>query len=563
MMKHRLIALILTIAACWAPLAASADNAKKPGIETQTHGLTAEFVYKFLIAEISGQRGDANLAGSLLYELAKNSKDPRLAERSTKALLYGKQGQAALQAATLWADLDPESAEARQVLTQLMLASGKTSELRPHLQKLLTDEKNRAPGFLYLTGILSRSEDKAGVFKLIQDLAKPYPNLPEARLALAHAAWAAGKEQTALSELNAAEKLRPGWEIAALLQGQILQSRPLEALQFYRVFLDKYPTSNEVRLANAKLLVNEKQFDAARREFDTLIETNPNNPEIHVTVGLLCVQLEDLSSAQNHFKQALELQYKEPDQVYFYLAQLADEAQQYEEAQQWFDTISSDNRFYFDGQIKAAIMQAKLGKLDAARNRLQGIPNMTPEQQVTALQTEANILAHAGKQKEAFELLGNAINNLPNSYELVYDYAMMAERVKRFDIMEQELRKLMLMKPDFAQAYNALGYTLADRNERLDEAKQLIEKALSLTPDDHYILDSMGWVHYRQGHLNEALDYLQRAYDAQSDPEIAAHLGEVLWQKGQHEEAINTWEKALQDHPENEALLNTSKKFKQ
>lgn len=561
MMKQRLIALTLAANALLLPFSAQADSNTKPAASNP--GLSAEFVYKFLIAEISGQRGDVNLAGSLMYELAKSAKDPRLAERSTKALLYGKQGQAALQAATLWADLDGESADARQILTQLLLASGKTSELRPHLQKLLADEKNRAAGFLYLSGLLSRSEDKAGIFKLIQDLAKPYANLPEARIATAHAAWAAGKEQVALAELKAADKLRPGWEIAALLQGQILQARPLEALQFYRVFLDQYPASNEVRLANAKLLVNEKQFETARKEFDKLIETNPNNADIHVTVGLLSVQLEDLSNAQNHFKQALELQYKEPEQVYFYLAQLADQAQQHDEAQKWFDAISPDNRFYFDGQIKAAIMQAKLGKLDIARKRLQSISNMTPEQEVMALQTEASMLSNAGKQQEAFDLLAHAVSNLPNSSELIYDYAMVAERVKRFDIMEQELRKLMLMKPDFAQAYNALGYTLADRNERLEEAQELIEKALSITPDDHYILDSMGWVHYRQGRLDEALEYLQRAYQLQPDPEIAAHLGEVLWQQGKREDAISTWEKALQDFPENEALLNTSKKFKQ
>lgn len=562
-MKQGVITFSLLAAALLTSASAHADSPKKPRPESTSPGLTAEFVYKFLVAEIAGQRGDVKLAGSLLHELAKSSHDPRLAERSTKALLYGKQGAGALQAATLWSDLDPESAEARQILTQLMLASGKIGELRPHLQKLLADEKNRASGFLYLTGLLSRSEDKPGVLKLIQELAKPYPSLPEARIAVAHAAWAAGKEQIALTELGIADKLKPGWEIAALLQGQILQARPLEALQFYRVFLDKYPESNEVRLANAKLLVNEKKFEAARDAFDKLIETNPNNPEIHVTVGLLCVQLEDFSAAQNHFKQALELQYKEPDQIYFYLAQLADQAQQHEDAIRWFDAIGADNRFYFDGQIKASLMQAKLGELDNARKRLQEIINMTPEQEVVALQTEASLLSHAGKTLEAFDLLGKAVSNLPNSSELIYDYAMMAERVKRFDVMEQELRKLMLMKPDFAQAYNALGYTLADRNERLDEARELIEKALSITPNDHYILDSMGWVFYRQGRLDEALEYLQRAYQLQSDPEIAAHLGEVLWQQGKQQDAINTWEKALTEFPENEALLNTSKKFKQ
>jgi Flp pilus assembly protein TadD len=140
---------------------------------------------------------------------------------------------------------------------------------------------------------------------------------------------------------------------------------------------------------------------------------------------------------------------------------------------------------------------------------------------------------------------------------------MLAEKVLRFDVMEQQLRKLITLKPDFAQAYNALGYTLADRNVRLDEAAGLIEKALALSPDDHYILDSMGWVQYRRGMLNEAADYLRRAYSEKTDPEIAAHLGEVLWQQGKRDEAVKTWEEALRAHPDNEVLLNTTKKFRQ
>jgi len=154
------------------------------------------------------------------------------------------------------------------------------------------------------------------------------------------------------------------------------------------------------------------------------------------------------------------------------------------------------------------------------------------------------------------------MNTLPNTPELVYDHAMAAERLQRLDVMEKELRRLIQIKPDFAQAYNALGYSLADHNMRLDEARGLIEKALTLSPNDYFILDSMGWVQYRLGKLDKAADYLRRAYTVQTDPEIAAHLGEVLWQQGKHDEAVKTWEEALREHPDNESLLNTTKKFK-
>lgn len=564
-MNRKLIAALAlaSIASALSPLSMADTEKKAAQPQSSAQSLTADFVYKFLIAEIAGQRGDVNLAGALMYELAKSTGDARLANRATQAALYGKQNGAALRSATLWADLDPNSAEARQILTQLMLASGKVSELRPHLQKILSKEENRASGFLYIAGMLSRSEDKPGVLKLVQELAQPYQKLPEARFATAHAAWSAGNEPLALSELKAADKLRPGWEIAALLQGQVLQSRPAEVLQFYHHFLDSYPQSQEVRLAYAKLLVNEKQFEEARKEFDHLIQDNPESAEIHVAVGLLSVQLEDFSKAENHFKQALELKYKDPDQIYFYLGQLAEQMQQYEDAQRWYDGINSESRFYFDTQLKTAVMQARQGKLDAARKRLQALDKLSPEQHVIAIQTEAGLLSQANRQLDAFYLLRDAVENLPNSSDLIYDYAMTAERVQRFDVMEQQLRKLILIKPDFAQAYNALGYTLADRNERLDEAKALIEKALALTPNDYFILDSMGWVQYRLGQLDQAVEFIRRAYEVRSDPEIAAHLGEVLWKQGHKDEAISTWENALREFPDNETLLNTSKKFKQ
>lgn len=558
MKKTLSIPLILTVLLSSFGFTAHAANDKKT---TSDATLSAEFVFKFLVGEIAGQRGDVSSASAILYDLAKSTGDARLAERATRAALYIKQGPMALQAATLWAELDPNAAEAKQIVTQLLLASGKLADMRPQLQKMLADEPNRAAGFMYIAGTLSRNQDKAQTLQLIQELAKPYPNLAEAHFAVAHAAWSAGNEQLALNELQAAEKAKPGWEIGALLQGQILQARPSDVLHFYETFLVKYPASLEVKLAYAKLLVNEKQLDAARQQFEQLLEAKPDSADIHVAIGLLNVQAEDLSSAENHFKQALELNYKDVDQLRFYLAQISEQMQQVEESKNWYESINPDSRFYLEGQLKMAVGEAKQGDLEAARNRLHNIPNLSSEQQALAIQTEASLLSQANRHQEAFDLLQNAVANYPNSPDIVYDYAMVAERVKRFDIMEHELRKLMLMKPDFAQAYNALGYTLAERNERLDEAQKLIEKALALTPDDHFILDSMGWVHYRMGRLDEALHFIQRAYDTQPDPEIAAHLGEVLWQQGKHEEAISTWEAALREFPDNEVLVNTAKKF--
>jgi len=531
-----------------------------------TTGLTSEFVYKYLAGEVAGQRGDLGLASELFYDLAKSNHDPRLAERATRAAVYGRQSKQALRAANLWTELDPASTEARQATTQLLLGSGDLDAALPHLQKLLVKEETRASGFLYLNGILGLNPDKPAVLKVMQTLAKPYPNLAEVHFAIAHCAWAAGKASLALDELNTAIKLRPEWELAAQLQGEILHKQsPDDAMAFYKGYLEQHPAANEVRLAYAKLLVNQKQFDEARVQFAPLAESPDGNPEVSVAAGLLSVQVGDYVEADHYFTLALDRGFKQPDQLYLYLGQSAEQQKNDDQALTWYERIG-DSEQTFDAKLRIASVLARQEKLEEAQKLLHDFAEqaeLSSEQQVIVLQAEANLLTQAKKNQEAYNILEHAIATLPNSPDLIYDFAMAAERLHRLDVMEKQLRTLIIIKPDFAQAYNALGYNLADRNERLTEAVKLIEKAHDLSPDDFYILDSMGWVQYRLGKLDQAADYLRRAYTAQTDPEIAAHLGEVLWQQGKHDEAQETWGAALREFPDNEVLVNTAKKFGQ
>jgi tetratricopeptide (TPR) repeat protein len=550
----------LAIALMSAGLGAQAEQAAPP---PQVQGLTSEFIYQYLVGEVAGQRGDIPLASSIFYELAKNTRDPRLAERAARAAVYGNQQQLAIRSAGLWAELDPKSVEAQQAMAQLLLTTGKLEDARPYLEKLLVAEDTRANGFLYLNGVLARHPDKDAALDLVQALAAPYPKQAEARLAVAHLALNAGQHQLAVQELTAAESLRPGWEASAALHGDVLlRESPDKAAEFYRDYLNKYPEASNIRLTYAKLLVNEKKLDEARTQFTQLADKVKENPEMAVVVGLLAGQLGDYAEADQYFKQALEHGYKEPEQLYLYLGQSAEKQKRNADAYTWYKQVHSEE-LRFDAQLRIASLLASEKKLTEARQLLHSIPNMTSEQEAIALQVEANLLVQDKQHEEAYAILDRAINTLPNTPEMIYDFAMLAEKVQRFDVMEQQLRKLILLKPDFAQAYNALGYTLADRNERLDEAASLIEKALELSPNDHYILDSMGWVQYRMGMLEEAADYLRRAYSEQTDPEIAAHLGEVLWQQGKRDEAVKTWDEALRAHPDNEVLINTNKKFRQ
>jgi tetratricopeptide (TPR) repeat protein len=538
---------------------AESNSAKPKALQTE---LTSDFVFKYLVGEIAGQRGDLGLASNLFLNLAKSSRDPRLAERAAKVAVYGNNAKTAVQAANLWVELDPTSVEAQQATTEMLLSTGNLVDAKPHLKKLLAKEETRANGFLYLNSLFAQQADKKAVLKLVQELAKPYPKLPEAHFTIAHAAWAAGNDKLAISEVNVADKIRPGWEMNAILQGQVMFGQsPDTALDFYRNFLSQHPEANEVRLNLARMLVNQKRFDEAKPEFVKLAQASKGNPEILVVVGLLSFQAGDYTEAEQYFQQVLATDFRDKDQIYLYLGQAAEKQKKDDQALTWYNKIQPGER-YLDAKLNIAYVLARTQGADGAIKMLDDLSDLNNEQMVLVIQTQANLLVQAKRHQEAYDLLDKAVKNLPNTPGIIYDYAMAAEKLDYLDVVERELRKLIQIKPDFAQAYNALGYSLADHNIKLDEARTLIEKALALSPNDHFILDSMGWVQYRLGKLDKAVDYLRRAYTAQTDPEIAAHLGEVLWQQGKRDEALQIWGEALRDHPDNEVLQSTSKKFK-
>ena len=532
-----------------------------------TAELTPEFIYKYLIAEIAGQRGDFATSGSIFYDLAKSTQDPRLAERAAKTAAYGKVSNLAIPSVKLWSELDPENNEAQQAMTEMLIATGQLKQAEPFLAKLLAKEETRDSGFLYLNTLLNRSVDKTPILGVVQNLAQPYPNSAEAQFAIAQAAWSVNQDDLALQALEKAETLKPGWQVSALLKGQLLFTKsPNEAITYYQTFLKKYPEANEVRVNLAKLLVSEKRYPEAKKEFSTIIyyakDSQPNNlPDVTAVLGLLSFQANDFATADDYFKQALALNFKDEEQLYIYLGQSAEKQKHDDAAIAWYNKVQQGPR-YVEAQVDVANIVARTKGVDKAIDKLDALEGLNTEQQINIIQSQAVIYGKAKRYQDAYDLLDKAVKNLPNTADLVYDFALAAERVKKLDVMEAELRKVIAAKPDFAAAYNALGYSFADRNIKLDEALKLIETALAMSPNDHYMLDSLGWVHYRKGNLDKAVGYLQQAYNVNPDPEIAAHLGEVLWQKGQHDEAKRIWQESLVSNPDNEVLLATTNKFK-
>ena len=524
--------------------------------------LTGPILFQYLVSEIAGQRGDPGLSAEGLLDLAKTTRDPRLARRATEIALQSRQEARALEAAKLWHQVDPDEIQAQQAEAAIMLNSGLLSEARPHLKALLAAEgDNVGVALLHLNQMLSRQQDKLAALALVQELTAPYLKRAEAHFTIAYAAWSAGKDDLALQEIREARRLRADWEAAALFQGQLLQRISVpEVLKLYRDLLGDYPKMQDIRLAYARLLVSDRQYTEARTQFEKILSDVPGNPDVSVAVGLLAMQLKDYDAAEKHLKQALAGEYRDEAMVRMYLGQLLDERGRYEEAADWYSSVGKGEQ-YIPAQIRYAAMLTKQGKLPEARQHLKQVPVQNNQQRVQVVVAEAQLLREARAYGEAFELLGKALEKLPNYPDLLYDHAMAAEKLGKIDVLEQDLRKLIQIKPDYAHAYNALGYTLADRSERLDEARQLVEKALELAPDDFFVMDSLGWVYYRMGQLDKAEEILRRAYLNQNDPEIAAHLGEVLWAQGKREEAEKIWRIALKSSPAHESLLNAIKKI--
>lgn len=521
--------------------------------------LTAKILYEFLLAEIAGQRGQTAIAADVYFDLAKNTRDPRIARRAAEIAMYARQYKTALDATRIWIQLEPESKEAQQMLATLLLAGGRIDELAGNMARDLANAGPRTGELLFQQmRAFATYPDKEAVRRLFDQLTAPYPDLYEAHLVRAQAAFSVKDTADAMAETDKALALRPDSELAALLKASLLPNAAAQ-LSYLQGFLAANPKANDVRLGYARVLVAEKKYDAARSEFQTLLKASPDNPDVLFAVGILSLQLNDVVEAERQLKRFVALGRGELDAARYYLGQIAEQAGRGDEALDWYRAVAAGAQLV-PAHVRAAQLLAQQNKLDEAREQLSIARAATPKDN-RLLIAEAQLLREAGHHAESYALLKTALETQPDEPELLYETALAAEKLDYVDVMEQHLRHLIKLKPDSAQAYNALGYSLADRNVRLDEAVQLLDKALALAPDDPFILDSKGWALFRQGKAEEALALLQKAYAIKADAEIAAHAGEVMWSMGRRDDALKLWREAEKANPNNEALTATIKRF--
>lgn len=528
--------------------------------------LTPRTLYQFLLAEIAGARGQIGLSAQLYLELARATRDPRIARRATEIAMYSRNLQIATEAAQIWTEVAPDSEEARRVLGSIAGAGGPgdvdLDAIQIQLARVLAQSNGRLPqNLLGLNRALARVPDKQATKGIVHRLTEPYLDVPEAHIARAQAAMITEDPMEALAAVDRALELRPGWEPGVLLKAQILQhaGAGAEALRQLEAEVTRAPENRTLRQAYARALVGAQRFVDARTEFRHLLVGSPDDAELLYAVGLLSLQLDEPADAEANFLRALAAGHPQADIIRLHLGQIADSRGEGEAARKWFAEVS-DEGHQPEAMIRSAQSLAREGRIDEARALLQGEAD---EPQVTRrfVLAEAQILRDADRAGEALLVLDDALRETPDDTDLLYESAMLAERLDRIDLMETRLRRIIELKPDHAHAYNALGYSLADRSLRLDEAQVLIERALELAPDDPFILDSMGWVRFRQGDNSAALEHLQRAYDLRKDAEIAAHLGEVLWTLAREDDARRILDEALTAHPDNRLLNETAQRL--
>jgi tetratricopeptide (TPR) repeat protein len=530
---------------------------ERPKIE-----LTEEILFKILLAEIAGQRGKVDVAVENYLDLAKTTRDPAVIERATRISVYARDNESAYEAATLWAEVDPKNPDAHQVLTVMTLREGNIDQALLHLEIILESSNGKFDQKLWMiANFLGREDDHVAVLQLMERLMENHMDDAEAIYAFAHVTARMGDMDRSQDLLERVLELKPGNDAAAMTYLALLQKKgeTNKALVWIESVLKDKKDDFNLRMAYARLLTEAKRFDDARRQFELLSVQAPNNVDVLYALGLLYLQTNRLDAAEQYFLRLTGLKKRVFDANY-YLGRIAEEKDELDKANDLYQGVHGGEN-YLDARIRLSLILAKQGNVDKALTNIRAIQKAKGSSRLILIQAEGEILINAKRHQEAMAFFDESIAEQSHP-DILYSRAMLAEKMGLMDILETDLRAIIEEDEDNATALNALGYTLADRTDRFDEAYGYIKRAYELSPSDFYILDSMGWVLYRLGRLDEAIEYLQKALTLRNDPEIAAHLGEVLWIMGDKQAAKEIWDTALKDTPTDDRLLNVIKRFK-
>ena len=572
-------AAVLALAAstpAWAAEPADAPaSSSAPAADVE---LNADLFYRLLLGDVALQRGDLAVSARAYLDAARSTQDARLAERATEVSIAARDRALVHDAADLWARLDPSAERPKHVLAALesnnntgaIPSTASNDELRARIEHVLANAALTGPGvgdvFMQINRLFSEQSDKRAVLSLVREVAKPYPKTPEAHYAVAMAAFGVGADDAASAkeardEADRALELRPTWERAAILKAEIVaRTSPQDALKVLEAFVAANPDAKSAAGALAQRYVDRKRYSDARALMQRLWDRDRGSRDLEFAVATIALEMKDYPEASRLLEDLKSAGYGEPGVIDLYLAQLAEETRQWTKAIEHYQAVTEGDRAWLS-KLRIGAMYAKQGQLAKGRHWLASLTAVTRDQKVQLTQAEAQLLRDAGDDAGAYELLVHGLADNPGAPDLIYDLAMAAEKLDKVDEAESKLKELVALRPDDAQALNALGYTLVDKTSRTGEGLALIQRAHKISPADPFILDSLGWAFYRMGRFDDAERYLQQALEGRPDAEIAAHLGEVLWRKGEHDKAREVWKAQLVANPDNALLKETVKRF--
>ena len=535
--------------------------------------LTSNIVFRILAAEISAQRSAFIPAGKTMLDLAKEVGDVRLARRALEFYLAGGNLAGALESSRLWLRFEPDDAEALSTEMTLSAASGQTSGLTTALRKKIDEARDKTAAIGQAMAILGRVPDKrAGLAILISVLqeSQARDTLP-AHIAISDLARAAGDAPRALSAAKAALNVAPRSEDAAMRVFEYgLAVDAQQAFRDAQGFAAAHPKARRLRLLLATQWAERREFDSAMAELVAMAKLDPEDIDLVFMQGQIAYRAKRLPEARNLLEQYVSRQSQRQSgasdagsglvDAYQLLSRIAQDQGFFDDAVRLLDNIQEPSARH-NARVRQAAIRAQQGRVDDALALLDTSDPQSLEEEVLTASAGAQMLREAKRPLEAIKRLEAANERMPDTVEIKYELAMMYERNERLNDTERLLREVIALDPGHAHSYNALGYSLADRNQRLPEALKLITRALEIAPNDPFIMDSMGWIKFRLGDYVTAVQYLEKAYRVRPEADIAAHLGEALWMLGQRDAAIEIWKKALAKEADNATLQETIKRL--
>jgi tetratricopeptide (TPR) repeat protein len=523
----------------------------------------SEPLFRLLVAEFAGQRGRLDLAVEHYVATAKQLQNLEVAKRATRISVFARNNQAALEAAKIWVAQDPDDTEARQILAAMYIRGGDADSAIPHLEYVLNAEAESSDRQLrMIANLLRREEDKLTALNVMEQLMSRRADDTAVLIAYALLAIRAEDLDKADAAMQKVVKTGVGDTSIAMAYISLLKKHEKSSAAF--TWLEQAIAANTddygLRLIYARLLADSNRYEEARVQFSIVATMTPDNSDVVYALGLLNLQANRIEAAHENFRELLDLEVR-GDDANFYLAQIAESREQVTEALDLYRQVKGGTS-YFESQIRIALILSSQGEVGDAQAHLQSIVGQSAEEKLHLVRAEGEILAQHDRLEDAMAVYDRALVETYDM-ELLYTRAMLAEKMGRLDVLEADLQTIIAREPDNSQALNALGYTLADHTDRYEEAYELIQRALVLSPEDFYILDSMGWVLYRLGRLAESVEFLNRARSIKDDPEVAAHLGEVLWVMGDKDAAHDIWNTALKDKPDDQRLLDVIERLAQ